>query len=109
MPWRPASLLGDGGDGLGQLSTCSPGFWHRAAISFAAVQFPRLAPALKMGVAYPLSNRFRTGMTIAMFSLIIFSLTVFSAVNANFSALRRGEDGARRLGRRDDGQRAPVR
>ena len=37
-----------------------------------------------MGVAYPLSNRFRTGMTIAMFSLIVFSLSVFSALNASF-------------------------
>ena len=61
--------------------------------SLAAVQFPRLAPALKMGVAYPLSNRFRTGMTIAMFSLIIFSLTVFSAINSNFTAMLTGDDG----------------
>jgi putative ABC transport system permease protein len=31
-------------------------------------------------------------MTIAMFSLIIFSLTTFSAVNANFAALTSGND-----------------
>jgi putative ABC transport system permease protein len=46
-----------------------------------------MAPALKMGVAYPLSNRFRTGMTIAMFSLIVFSLSVFSALNNSFNDL----------------------
>jgi hypothetical protein len=32
-------------------------------------------------------------MTIAMFSLIVFSLTVFSALLANFSALLSGDDG----------------
>jgi putative ABC transport system permease protein len=88
-------LIGDSGDGLGQLFFLLAGLLAIvSAFSFAAVQFPRLAPALKMGVAYPLSNRFRTGMTIAMFSLIIFSLTVFSAVNANFSALTSGKDSA---------------
>jgi putative ABC transport system permease protein len=87
-------LIGDGGDGLGQLFYLLAGLLAIVAgFSFSAVQFPRLAPALKMGVAYPLSNRFRTGMTIAMFSLIIFSLTTFSAVNANFTALVSGEGG----------------
>jgi putative ABC transport system permease protein len=89
------ALIGDSGDGLGQLFYLLAGLLAIVSVfSFAAVQFPRLAPALKMGVAYPLSNRFRTGMTIAMFSLIIFSLTVFSAVNANFSALTSGKDSA---------------
>ena len=86
--------LGDAWDGVGQLFFLAAGLFALvAAMSFAAVRFPRLGPALKMGVAYPLSNRFRTGMTIAMFSLIIFSLTTFSAVNANFEALLTGEDG----------------
>jgi len=86
--------LGDRWDGLGQLFFLFAGLLAAVgALSFAAVRFPRLGPALKMGVAYPLSNRFRTGMTIAMFSLIIFSLTTFSAVNANFAALLTGEDG----------------
>jgi putative ABC transport system permease protein len=86
--------MGDSSDGLGQLFFVVAGLLAIVALaSFAAAQFPRLAPALKMGVAYPLSNRFRTGMTIAMFSLIIFSLTVFSAVNSNFTAMLTGEDG----------------
>ncbi|MEX0799585.1 MAG: FtsX-like permease family protein [Dehalococcoidia bacterium] len=86
--------LGDAWDGVGQLLFLAAGLLALvAALSFASVTFPRLGPAFKMGVAYPLSNRFRTGMTIAMFSLIIFSLTTFSAVNANFAALLTGEDG----------------
>ena len=86
--------LGDAADGLGQLFYLGAALTGLVAvISWAAVRFPGLAPALKMGIAYPLSNRFRTGMTIAMFSLIIFSLTVFSAVNANFEQVFNGEDG----------------
>jgi putative ABC transport system permease protein len=86
--------LGDAGDGVGQLCYLFAILLAMAAaVSFAAVRFPQLAPALKMGVAYPLSNRFRTGMTIAMFSLIIFSLTVFSAVNANFISMVTGDTG----------------
>jgi putative ABC transport system permease protein len=45
-----------------------------------------------MGVAYPLASRFRTGMTIAMFALIIFSLTVMSVLNASFLRLFAGEE-----------------
>lgn len=85
--------LGSSGGGLGQL------FYLLAALfvfvmllSLAALRFPRLAPALKMAIAYPLANRFRTGMTIAMFSLIIFSLTVMSVLQSNFGALLAGTD-----------------
>ena len=39
-----------------------------------------LAPTLKMAVSYPLQNKFRTGMTVAMFSLVIFLLMLFSVV-----------------------------
>jgi len=35
---------------------------------------PRFAPVLRMAIAYPLSNRFRTGMTIAIFAVITFSV-----------------------------------
>jgi putative ABC transport system permease protein len=85
--------LGNRGDGVGQLCYLVAGLLAlTAAASWAAARFPRFAPALKMGVAYPLSNRFRTGMTIAMFSLIIFSLTTFSAVDANFTAMIAGEE-----------------
>jgi putative ABC transport system permease protein len=35
---------------------------------------PRIAPMLRMALAYPLSNRFRTGMTIAIFAIVTFSV-----------------------------------
>ena len=86
-------LLGDAGDGLGQLFYLLAALLALlAGLSFAAARFPRFAPALKMGVAYPLASRFRTGMTIAMFSLIVFSITVMTALNANFSALFSGDE-----------------
>ncbi|MBI2866977.1 MAG: ABC transporter permease [Chloroflexi bacterium] len=39
-----------------------------------------LAPVLKTAVSYPMTNRFRTGMTLAMFSLIVFTLVVMMAI-----------------------------
>jgi putative ABC transport system permease protein len=87
-------LLGDRASGLGQLlyllAIIVAG---AAAFAFVGVRFPSTAPALKMGIAYPLSNRFRTGMTIAMFSLIVFSLSVFSAINASYVNLLTADGG----------------
>ena len=44
-----------------------------------------LAPVLKTAIAYPLSSRFRTGITFAMFTLIVFTLvtmaTIITSVN----------------------------
>jgi putative ABC transport system permease protein len=79
--------------GLGQLFFLPAALMALAAVlSFAAARFPRFGPALKMGVAYPLASSFRTGMTIAMFSLIVFSLVVMSTLNANFSAIFASDD-----------------
>lgn len=86
-------VMRDSGDGLGQLFYLAAGLFVPVALTIAAaVRFPALAPALKMAIAYPLSNRFRTGMTIAMFSLIVFSLTVFSVLLANFDTAFLGGD-----------------
>jgi putative ABC transport system permease protein len=52
------------------------------------------APAIKTAVAYPLANKFRTGATIAMISLITFSLVVFATINANFDAVFLSDDAA---------------
>ena len=52
----------------------------------------RWLPAVKTAIAYPLAKRGRTGMTIAMFSLIIFSLVMMAAINANIMALLTGEN-----------------
>ncbi len=40
-----------------------------------------LRPILKPAIAYPTSSRFRTGLTVAMFALVIFTLMVFSILN----------------------------
>jgi putative ABC transport system permease protein len=49
--------------------------------------FGTALPAVKMAVAYPLADKFRTGMTLAMISLIIFALTMMSTMNLNFNRL----------------------
>jgi putative ABC transport system permease protein len=46
-----------------------------------------ILPSLKMAVAYPLSNRSRTGMTMAMFCLVVFALVVMSSMNHNFNLM----------------------
>ena len=43
-----------------------------------------LAPVLRMSVAYPLAARFRTGTTLAMFTLVVFTLVTGSASNGSF-------------------------
>ncbi len=43
-----------------------------------------LAPALKMAVTYPLQNRFRTGLTISMFGLVIFTLMIMAVLTNTF-------------------------
>ena len=94
-PWIPGAVaLGDRWDGTGELLYLFGGVTAiGAAVAFAAVRFPSLAPALKMGIAYPLANRFRTGMAIAMFSLIVFSLSTFGAINASFVSLLTADGG----------------
>ncbi|HYM15994.1 MAG TPA: FtsX-like permease family protein [Dehalococcoidia bacterium] len=46
-----------------------------------------LVPAIRTAVAYPLANKFRTGMTIAMISLVMFALVMISTMNSNFSRI----------------------
>jgi putative ABC transport system permease protein len=48
-----------------------------------------ITPALKTAIAYPMNNRFRTGLTLAMFSLVIFTMIFMSVViGATTGALR---------------------
>ncbi len=54
-------------------------------------RFGRIVPAVKTAVAYPLTSRFRTGMTIAMIGLIMFVLSMQSALNTNFSKAFSGD------------------
>jgi putative ABC transport system permease protein len=48
-------------------------------------------PAVRTAVAYPGAAIGRTGMTIAMFSLIIFSLVMMATMNANSQAAALGD------------------
>ena len=43
-----------------------------------------LAPVLRMAIAYPLRNRFRTGVTFAMFTLVVFTLVVGAVITGSF-------------------------
>lgn len=42
-----------------------------------------LAPVLRMAIAYPLRSLFRTGVTLAMFMLVVFTLVVGSTITGS--------------------------
>jgi len=44
----------------------------------------RLAPILRISMAYPLAGRFRTGTTLAMFTLVVFTLVTGTTSSASF-------------------------
>ena len=46
-----------------------------------------LAPVLKIAFSYPMQNRFRTGMALAMFSLVVFTIIVMSFMNNSFAEM----------------------
>ncbi len=48
-------------------------------------RYSRLRPALKTAIAYPLDSRLRTGLTLAMLALVIFTLIVMSMLNTAFA------------------------
>src|SRR5207244_1885216 len=54
--------------------------------------FSHLVPSIRTAVAYPLANKFRTGMTVAMISLVMFALVMISTMNTNFSRQFLGDD-----------------
>lgn len=56
------------------------------------VVFSRAVPAVRTSIAYPLANKFRTGMTIAMMSLVVFALVMISTMNVNFRRLFLSDD-----------------
>jgi len=58
-----------------------------AFLSRVGGSFGSILPSLRTAVAYPMANRFRTGMTLAMISLVVFSLTTMSAMNLNYDKL----------------------
>ena len=44
----------------------------------------RVAPVLKMAMAYPLRNIFRTGVMLAMFTLVVFTLVTGAITTGSF-------------------------
>ena len=53
-------------------------------VTRALGRFRSLTPVLRMSIAYPLAARFRTGTTLAMFTLVVFTLVTGSASNGSF-------------------------
>ena len=64
----------------------------QSLVSLSSRFLGRLTPAVKTAIAYPLAQRFRTGMTLAMFALVVFSLIVMSFLNHNFTQLFTSEN-----------------
>jgi len=63
-----------------------------AGVSALGSVFRSRLPAIRMAVAYPGQAIGRTGMTIAMFSLVIFSLIMIATLNANFAKIFINDD-----------------
>ena len=55
-----------------------------AAVSAVFGRIRALTPVLRMAVAYPLRSRFRTGVTLAMFTLVVFTLVMGAATSGSF-------------------------
>ena len=55
-------------------------------LTFITKPFGWLRPVLVTAVAYPMAAKFRTGLTLAMFALVIFTLIVMSILTEAFSA-----------------------
>jgi putative ABC transport system permease protein len=51
-----------------------------------------LAPVLRLSMAYPLAARFRTGTTLAMFTLVVFTLVTGVTSNGSFLHALRVDD-----------------
>ena len=54
-------------------------------LTFVARPVGKLRPVVVTAVAYPMSAKFRTGLTLAMFALVIFTLIVMSILTKAFS------------------------
>jgi len=63
-----------------------------AGVSRLGGLFKSKLPAVRTAIAYPGAARGRTGMTVAMFSLIVFSLVMIATMNQNFVALFLGDE-----------------
>ncbi len=66
--------------------------WLLAGLSAIGGVFRSKLPAVRTAVAFPGAAKGRTGMTIAMFSLIVFSLVMFATINENFVNIFLGDE-----------------
>ncbi|HKH09565.1 MAG TPA: FtsX-like permease family protein, partial [Rubrobacter sp.] len=70
-----------------------------------------MPPVLRAAVSYPMQSRFRTGMTLAMFSLVVFTIVTMSFITAAFGSIF--EDTDRLSGgfdvRADAGYAVPIK
>ena len=65
---------------------------NNASIVLAAVvgtvgRYRRLTPIIKSAVAYPMRYGFRTGLSVAMFAVVIFSVVVMMVLTEGFNRL----------------------
>ena len=69
-----------------------------------------MPPVLRAAVSYPMQSRFRTGMTLAMFFLVVFTIVTMSFITAAFGSIF--DDTDRLSGgfdvRADAGYAAPI-
>lgn len=63
-----------------------------APLSAALAFVPSLRPVLHTAIAYPLSTRFRTGMTMVLFAMIMATVVVMSVVIHTTQSLTRLDD-----------------
>ena len=56
------------------------------AVTHLTGRVGKLRPVLVTAVAYPMSAKFRTGLTLAMFALVVFTLMVMSILGESFSS-----------------------
>jgi putative ABC transport system permease protein len=55
-----------------------------AGVTKAFGRIRALTPVVRMAVAYPLRSRFRTGVTLAMFTLVVFTLVMGATTSGSF-------------------------
>ena len=55
-------------------------------VSFVLSPFGKVVPVTRMAITYPLRARFRTGATLAMFTLVVFTLVTGTAAPSSFDS-----------------------
>ena len=59
--------------------------WHQGGLGHALSRLAGGSLAVRLGLAYPLARRFRTAMTLAMFSIVMFVLVYVTSISAMFN------------------------